>query len=51
MFSLEAVDLGQLLKVKVGYDQFEDNSAWQCTKIVVKETEDAQEQFVATSDK
>lgn len=46
VFDLPAVDLGQLVKVKVTHDGSGSGSGWLLDKIIVKEKEDSSIQFV-----
>ena len=50
MFEMPAVDLGKLLKVKVTHDGAGVGSGWLLDKVVVKETEDAKQQYVFSRD-
>jgi hypothetical protein len=46
VFDIPAVDLGQLTKVKVTHDGSGSGSGWLLDKIVVKEKEDSNSQYV-----
>ena len=46
MFEIPAVDLGKLTKVKVTHDGAGVGSGWLLDKVIVKESEDADKQYV-----
>ena len=50
IFEIPAVDLGKLSKVKVTHDGAGVGSGWLLDKVVVKETEDAKQQYVFSRD-
>ncbi|XP_060083246.1 lipoxygenase homology domain-containing protein 1-like [Ylistrum balloti] len=50
-FEIEAVDLDNLTKVKVGHDGSNAGSGWYLDKVVVREFESAKESFVFQCDK
>ncbi|XP_021373395.1 lipoxygenase homology domain-containing protein 1-like isoform X2 [Mizuhopecten yessoensis] len=51
IFEIEAVDLDNLTKVKVGHDGSNAGSGWYLDKVVVREFESAKESFVFQCDK
>ena len=46
VFEIPAVDLGKLTKVKVTHDGAGEGSGWLLDRIIVKESEDADRQYV-----
>ena len=46
VFEIPAVDVGKLVMVKVTHDGAGVGSGWLLDKVVVKETEDANQQYV-----
>ena len=50
IFEMPAVDLGKLLKVKVTHDGAGVGSGWLLDKVVIKESEDAKQQYVFSRD-